>query len=110
MDGVDEPSNSGGWQSQIAADGSPVLTLPSKVPPEAVPALCDQVRSLLNQAGTDHVTCDLQLLEYAGLASIDLLFRLQLTARRSGGYVQLQNTPRRIQQLIQQTGLGDTLR
>ncbi|MGW3975388.1 STAS domain-containing protein [Streptomyces mirabilis] len=66
-----------------------VLVLPGPVTRDQVPGLCDDVRARLAAAGARVVVCDVAGLGPPGLATVDALARMQLTARRAGGRVRL---------------------
>ncbi|MFF2931545.1 STAS domain-containing protein [Streptomyces mirabilis] len=66
-----------------------VLVLPGPVTRDQVPGLCDDVRARLAATGARVVVCDVADLGPPGLATVDALARMQLTARRAGGRVRL---------------------
>ncbi|MFF1468417.1 STAS domain-containing protein [Streptomyces mirabilis] len=66
-----------------------VLVLPGPVTRDQVPGLCDDVRARLAATGARVVVCDVAGLGPPGLATVDALARMQLTARRAGGRVRL---------------------
>ncbi|MCX4611316.1 STAS domain-containing protein [Streptomyces sp. RLB3-17] len=66
-----------------------VLVLPGPVTRDQVPGLCDDVRARLAATGAGVVVCDVAGLGPPGLATVDALARMQLTARRAGGRVRL---------------------
>lgn len=68
-----------------------MLVLPEAVGRDGTPALCDAVRSALERTGDRArvVVCDTGALGSPDLAQVDLLARLELTARRSGGRIRL---------------------
>ncbi|GAA4805641.1 hypothetical protein GCM10023220_39200 [Streptomyces ziwulingensis] len=68
-----------------------VLVLPGPVSKEAVPRFCDEVRALLEATRAGVVVCDVGGLGPPGLAAVELLARLQLTARRCGGRIRLRD-------------------
>ncbi len=61
-----------------------MLVLPEAVGRDGIPALCDAVRSALERTGDGArvVVCDTDALGAPDLAQVDLLARLELTARR----------------------------
>ncbi len=61
-----------------------VLVLPGPVSRGETPRLCDEVRALMESTRAGVVVCDVGGLGPPGLAVVDLLARLQLTARRAG--------------------------
>lgn len=76
-----------------------VLVLAGPVTREEVPGLCEVVRTLLGTGltaggggGRDPVVvCDVAGLGPPGLGAVELLARLQLTARRAGGRIRLRD-------------------
>lgn len=72
-----------------------VLVLAGPVTREEVPGLCEDVRALLGTGrggGRDPVVvCDVAGLGPPGLGAVELLARLQLTARRAGGRIRLRD-------------------
>lgn len=61
-----------------------VLVLPGPVSRGETPRFCDEVRALLESTRAGVVVCDVGGLGPPGLAVVDLLARLELTARRAG--------------------------
>lgn len=86
-----------------------VLVVDGPIPRGAVPALCEQVRSLLVTRRADLVTCDVAALAPADATAIDALARLQLTARRLGRAIRLRDAPDELRDLLTLTGLRDSL-
>jgi ABC-type transporter Mla MlaB component len=82
-----------------------VLTVPGPVGRDAVPELCDAVRALLETTGAGVVVCDVGGLGPPGLAAVDLLARLQLTARRAGGRIRLRDPGPGLHALLDLVGL-----
>ncbi|MCK1820885.1 STAS domain-containing protein [Streptomyces sp. XM83C] len=68
---------------------TPAVSIFGPVTPGDVPELCRTVRVLLETTGAAAVVCDVAALGPPGLATVDLLARLQLTARRAGGRIRL---------------------
>ncbi|MEU7463695.1 STAS domain-containing protein [Streptomyces griseofuscus] len=85
----------------------PVLVLPEAVGRDGTPALCDAVRSALERAGDRArvVVCDTGALGPPDLAQVDLLARLELTARRSGGRIRLRAPAPALLALLAAVGL-----
>ncbi|MEU9555278.1 STAS domain-containing protein [Streptomyces fumanus] len=84
-----------------------VLVLPGSVSREETPRLCDEVRGLLERTGTGVVVCDAGGLGPGppGLETIELLARLQLTARRAGGLIRLRAPRPALRALLDLVGL-----
>ncbi|MGW2639541.1 STAS domain-containing protein [Streptomyces sp. NPDC001348] len=83
----------------------PVLVLPGPVTRTDVPGLCDDLRALLDATGGGVVVCDVAGLGPPGLAVVDLLARLALTARRAGGRIRLRDPTPALHALLDLVGL-----
>ncbi|GKQ40951.1 hypothetical protein ALMP_74700 [Streptomyces sp. A012304] len=83
----------------------PVLALTAPVTRDRVPELCDAVRELLERTRAGVVVCDLAGLGPPGLTAVDLLARLQLTARRAGGRIRLRDPDPALRALLDLVGL-----
>ncbi|MEU0003022.1 STAS domain-containing protein [Streptomyces sp. NPDC006314] len=82
-----------------------VLVLPGPVSRGQVPALCAEVRALLEGGGAEVVVCDVGGLGPPGLAAVDLLARLELAARRAGGRIRLRGPGPALHALLDLVGL-----
>lgn len=82
-----------------------VLVLPGPVTRDEVPRLCDDVRAQLEATGAGVVVCDVAGLGPPGLAVVDVLARLELTARRVGGRIRLRNPDPALRALLDLVGL-----
>lgn len=82
-----------------------VLVLPGLVTRDEVPRLCDDVRARLEAAGGGVVVCDVAGLGPPGLAAVDALARLELTARRAGGRIRLKDPDPALRALLDLVGL-----
>ncbi|WP_217161790.1 STAS domain-containing protein [Streptomyces sp. AC512_CC834] len=82
-----------------------VLVLPGPVSRGETPRLCDEVRALLEATRAGVVVCDVGGLGPPGLAVVDLLARLELTARRSGGRIRLRDPDPALHSLLDLVGL-----
>ncbi|MFI5683660.1 STAS domain-containing protein [Streptomyces sp. NPDC051636] len=83
----------------------PVLVLPGPVTKEEVTGLCDDVRALLEATGAGVLVVDAGGLGPAGLRAVDLLARLELAARRSGGRIRLRDPDPGLHALLDLVGL-----
>ncbi len=92
---------------RVDTEEPPVLVLPEAVGREGIPALCDAVRSALERTGDRDrvVVCDTGALGPPGLAQVDLLARLELAARRSGGRIRLRAPAPALLALLAAVGL-----
>ncbi|WP_432190632.1 STAS domain-containing protein [Streptomyces sp. Tue6028] len=82
-----------------------VLTLLGPVTRDEVPGLCDRLRALLEATGAGVVVCDVADLGPPGLWAVDLLARLELTARRAGGRIRLRDPGPGLRALLDLVGL-----
>jgi ABC-type transporter Mla MlaB component len=86
-----------------------VLVLTGPVTRDEVTGLCDDVRALLEAApvgrGEGVVVCDVGGLGPPGLGAVDLLARLELTARRAGGRIRLRDPDPALRALLDLVGL-----
>ncbi|MEV5877126.1 STAS domain-containing protein [Streptomyces sp. NPDC052101] len=82
-----------------------VLVLPGPVARDEVAGLCERVRTLLAGDGARVVVCDVGGLGPPGLAVVDLLARLELTARRAGGRIRLRDPDPALPALLDLVGL-----
>ncbi|GHB43386.1 hypothetical protein GCM10010377_37670 [Streptomyces viridiviolaceus] len=82
-----------------------VLVLPGPVSRGELPRLCDEVRALLEAGRAGVVVCDVGGLGPPGLAVVDLLARLELTARRAGGRIRLRDPDPALHALLDLVGL-----
>lgn len=76
---------------------------------DAIPALCDRLRRLLEDRDTAPVVCDVGGLGAPDAVTIDVLARLQLTALRLGHKVELRQACEELEELLVLTGLDDLL-
>ncbi|CAL9442654.1 hypothetical protein SUDANB6_02273 [Streptomyces sp. enrichment culture] len=82
-----------------------VLVLPDSASPRELSRLRDEVRTLLRTTGAGVVVCDVGGLGPPGLAVVDLLARLELTARRAGGRLRLRGADPALRALLDLVGL-----
>ncbi|MFH8220101.1 STAS domain-containing protein [Streptomyces sp. NPDC018057] len=84
-----------------------VLVLTGPVTRDEVAGLCAAVRSLLEAGGPPGaVVCDVGGLGPPGLWAVELLARLQLAARRSGGRIRLRDPDPALPLLLDLVGLA----
>ncbi|MEU0340511.1 STAS domain-containing protein [Streptomyces bobili] len=83
----------------------PVLTLAGPLARSQVAGLCDDLRGLLKGAAGGLVVCEVAGLGPPGLTAVDLLARLQLTARRGGGRIRLRAPDPALLALLHLVGL-----
>ncbi|WP_282700883.1 STAS domain-containing protein [Streptomyces sp. CC219B] len=82
-----------------------VLVLTGPVTRGEVTGWCDDLRELLESSGAGVVVCDVGGLGPPGLGTVDLLARLQLTARRSGARIRLREPDPALPALLDLIGL-----
>ncbi|MGW4019762.1 STAS domain-containing protein [Streptomyces sp. NPDC005009] len=86
----------------------PVLVLNGPLVQGEVSGPCDALRALMDSGGGGSgrvVVCDVAGLGPAGLAAVNLLARLQLTARRAGGRIRLRDPSPALCALLDLVGL-----
>jgi ABC-type transporter Mla MlaB component len=76
---------------------------------DAIPAMCERARRLLEGCDAGPVACDVGALAEPDAITIDALARLQLTARRLGHRVELRRTCEELEDLLELTGLREVL-
>jgi ABC-type transporter Mla MlaB component len=84
-----------------------VLVISGPVAGDQVEALCRRIEGLLKRSEADLVICDVAALDDPDAATVDLVARLQLTARRFGRRVRLLDACGELQDLIELTGLSE---
>jgi anti-anti-sigma regulatory factor len=82
-----------------------VLMLTGPVTRDEVAGLCDDVRALLESTGAERVVCDVAGLGPPGLTAVDLLARLDLTARRRGARIRLRDPDPALRAFLDLVGL-----
>ncbi|MFJ5776843.1 STAS domain-containing protein [Streptomyces sp. NPDC093094] len=87
-----------------------VLVITGPVTRDEVRGWCDAVRALLRSSGAGVVECDVAGLGPPGLGAVDLLARMQLTARRSGGLIRLRDPDPALCALLDLVGLRFEMR
>lgn len=75
-----------------------------------IPPLCERLRRLLCDAGTDPVTVDVGECSTADLVTVEALARLRLTARRLGRRIRLGHADADLRRLLAWTGLDGEVR
>jgi ABC-type transporter Mla MlaB component len=72
---------------------------------DAIPAMCERARRLLEGCDAGPVVCDVGALAEPDAITVDALARLQLTARRVGCTVELRSACEELEDLLALTGL-----
>ena len=70
--------------------------------------MCERVRFLL-QKGSGRLTCDVGAVTRPDAGTVDALARMQLTARRQGGRLELRRACGELRDLLELAGLTDVL-
>ncbi|MET8827156.1 STAS domain-containing protein [Streptomyces sp. NPDC004610] len=81
------------------------IVLAGPVTRDGVTGLCAEVRTLLEATGAPVVVCDVAAIGPPGLAAVDLLARMELTARRAGGRIRLRDPDPALHALLDLVGL-----
>ncbi|MGW9031411.1 STAS domain-containing protein [Streptomyces sp. NPDC055722] len=89
----------------VDAETPAVLVVAGPVTRDDVARLGQDVRALLKDTGAAVVVCDVAALRPVTLASVDVLARLQLTARRAGGRIRLRGPAPALRALLDLVGL-----
>lgn len=91
--------------SCVAVSRLPDLALAGPLRRGDVPHLCEQVRTACARAPARDVVCDLAAVTTADLATVDVLARMQLAARRAGSGLRLRDPSAALWALLQLVGL-----
>lgn len=89
--------------------GTPRLAVSGTVGRDDTPRLSEQLSALLRDSPAATVVCDVGEISHPNAATIEVLARLQLTARRLGGGIRLHNANQRLCELLVLTGLDAVL-
>ena len=71
--------------------------------------ICARLRALLKATGHRAVVCDVGALTDPDAVAVDLLARLQLTARRLGSHLRIQRACGELRDLLALTGLAEVV-
>jgi len=86
-----------------------VFALRGPIESKDIRVMCERVGSLLDSTGTDHVICDVGAVVNPDAGTVEALTRMQLTARRLGGQLQLRGACGELRELLTMSGLTDVL-
>ena len=86
-----------------------VLALGDAIARADVPALCERVRSVLEASDAAVLVCDVGAVVDADIGTVDVLARVQLTARRLGRLVTLRAASDDLLALLAFAGLSEVL-
>jgi ABC-type transporter Mla MlaB component len=104
----EEPATSAGTRPH-PEPSTIVLVMTGPITRADVPILCDRIRVLLEGSDADLVICDMGVLVKPDAATIEVLARLQLTARRLRRQVQVLDACGELRDLLALTGLSDVV-
>jgi anti-anti-sigma regulatory factor len=76
------------------------------ISPAEIPGLCDRIHATLVRSGATVVVCDVRAVVAADAAVVDVIARLQLTARRLGCEVRIRHAHPRLRELLRLMGLS----
>ncbi|MGH2683155.1 MAG: STAS domain-containing protein [Actinomycetota bacterium] len=86
-----------------------VVVMSAPIAREDVAGLCERFRVLLEGSPADQIVCDVEALVAPDAVTVDVLARLQLTARRLGRWVRVRHACGELQDLLALMGLGDAV-
>ena len=84
------------------------MVITGRIEPPDVEGLCERVRAALEESAAGVVVCDVQGVT-PDVVAVDVLARLQLTARQSGGEVWLRGASDELKGLLDLTGMCEVL-
>ena len=86
-----------------------VVCIRGRVARADAPRLCDRIQAVLRRGGADIVVCDISAVVDPDLETIEVLARLQLTARRLGRELRLRAVPCGFADLLQYLAFTDVM-
>jgi ABC-type transporter Mla MlaB component len=89
--------------------GTTFLVLAGPIGRADVPGLCELARVLMEGCDTDLIVCDVGAIADPDAVTVDVLSRLQLTARRLGRRIELRRACDELEELLAVMGLSDVL-
>jgi ABC-type transporter Mla MlaB component len=89
-----------------AGERSTTIVLAGSIAPAEISALCRRVGLLLEDTEANEVICDVAGLLEPDAGTVDVLARLQLSARRLGGEIRFLGACGRLHELLHLMGLG----
>jgi anti-anti-sigma regulatory factor len=96
-------------ERRFEVDAPPLIALGPTVDRADIAALCRLLAVLLRDRRDAVVHCDVGTITEPDTVTLEALARLQLTARRLGGRIQVCGAQRRLREVIAFTGLGEVL-
>ncbi|TQK52289.1 anti-anti-sigma regulatory factor [Streptomyces sp. SLBN-118] len=86
-----------------------VVRIAGRVSPADVPCLCQELAARLVHSDAAEVICDVGELTHPGLAAVNALARLELTARRRGCRIRLRDARPELRSLLDLVGFGEVV-
>jgi anti-anti-sigma factor len=94
---------------QPQESGAIIFPIGGVIDRAAIPAWCARLRVVLGRKAGEVVICDVAELARADAVAVDLLSRLQLTARRDGRRLRLRHASAALADLLALCGLAEVL-
>ena len=91
------------------ASNAIVLVIDRSIARADLPAICERVRLLLTRGDADLIVCDVGALATPDAVTVDVLARLQLTARRLGHELRVRHASCELRELLAFVGLSDVM-
>jgi ABC-type transporter Mla MlaB component len=85
------------------------LRLTGRIARPDLDGLCESALSLLGIGGSQVIVCDVGALQDPDAVAVDAIARLQLTARRLGRELRLENASAELLELLDLAGLGEVI-
>jgi ABC-type transporter Mla MlaB component len=89
--------------------GTTFLVLAGPIGRLDIPGLCERGRVLMAGCDTDLIVCDVGAIADPDAVTVDVLARLQVTARRLGRRIELRRACDELEELLALMGLADVL-
>jgi ABC-type transporter Mla MlaB component len=86
-----------------------VLVVSGSIRRTEIPALCSRAKALLQTDDVEDVVCDVTALADSSAVAVDVLARLQLTARRCGHRIRLRGARPELMDLLAFVGLAEVV-
>lgn len=90
--------------------GTIVLAINGPITRPQVDQITERIRCLLESSTADLVICDVEALDEPDVLTVEVMARLQLTARRLGREVRFRHACDELMDLLSLTGLDDVVR
>ncbi len=93
----------------LAGPCTGVVVIDGPLSPERIATLCSEARRLLASGGADIVVCDVGAMVEPDVMVVEALARLQLTARRAGGSIEVWQASGGLRDLLALVGFCDVV-